>query len=140
MAGLLFNKYKGDRVRVLLVRGVREMLQALREIMLQVKQGLLSVIIVKGKESGQELDEEQLTFLVDPGVADGQATQTTIPQNVAFQTDDLDAYDSDCDDISSAKAVLMANLYIYDSNVLSEVPQHDTYQKDDLIIQSVQET
>nr|GEV46014.1 hypothetical protein [Tanacetum cinerariifolium] len=29
-----------------------------------------------------------------------------IPQNAAFQIDDLDAYDSDCDDISSAKAVL----------------------------------
>ncbi|GJY76833.1 hypothetical protein Tco_0481949 [Tanacetum coccineum] len=28
------------------------------------------------------------------------ATQTTIPLNVAFQTDDLDAYDSDCDDKS----------------------------------------
>ncbi|GJR98721.1 retrovirus-related pol polyprotein from transposon TNT 1-94 [Tanacetum coccineum] len=32
----------------------------------------------------------------------------------------LDAYDSDCDDISSAKAILMANLLSYDSDVLSE--------------------
>ncbi|GJX56768.1 integrase, catalytic region, zinc finger, CCHC-type containing protein [Tanacetum coccineum] len=32
----------------------------------------------------------------------------------------LDAYDSDCDDISSAKAVLMANLFSYDSDVHSE--------------------
>ncbi|GJW50669.1 retrovirus-related pol polyprotein from transposon TNT 1-94, partial [Tanacetum coccineum] len=38
----------------------------------------------------------------------------------AFQTDDLDAYDSDYDDISSAKAVLMANLSSCDSDVLSE--------------------
>ncbi|GJY34905.1 integrase, catalytic region, zinc finger, CCHC-type containing protein [Tanacetum coccineum] len=30
---------------------------------------------------------------------------TTIPQNAAFQTNDIDAYDSDCDDISSAKAM-----------------------------------
>nr|GFB22920.1 hypothetical protein [Tanacetum cinerariifolium] len=36
------------------------------------------------------------------------------------QTDDLDAYDSDCNDISSAKAILMANLSSYDSDVLSE--------------------
>ncbi|GJZ58229.1 hypothetical protein Tco_0613723 [Tanacetum coccineum] len=35
-------------------------------------------------------------------------------------TDDLDAYDSDCDDISSSKAVLMANLSSYDSDVLFE--------------------
>ncbi|GJY02560.1 retrovirus-related pol polyprotein from transposon TNT 1-94 [Tanacetum coccineum] len=56
------------------------------------------------------------------------------------QTDDLDAYDSDCDDISSAKAVLMANLSSYDSDVFSEVPQHDSYQNNDMINQSVQET
>ncbi|GJU36753.1 hypothetical protein Tco_1185107 [Tanacetum coccineum] len=56
----------------------------------------------------------------DPGIAHSQATQTTIPQNDAYQTDDLDAYDSDCDDISSAKAVLMANLSSYDSDILSE--------------------
>ncbi|GJZ72213.1 hypothetical protein Tco_0636064 [Tanacetum coccineum] len=92
------------------------------------------------QESGQVLEEEQLAFLVDPGVADGQATQITIPHNVAFQTDDLDAYDSDCDDISSAKAVLMANLSSYDSDVLSEVPQHVTYQNDDMLNQSVQQT
>ncbi|GJR48586.1 hypothetical protein Tco_1316689 [Tanacetum coccineum] len=88
----------------------------------------------------QVLDEEQLAFLAEHGVADGQATQTTITHNVAFQTDDLDAYDLDCDDISLAKAVRMANLSSYDSDVLSKVPQHDTYQNDDMINQSVQET
>ncbi|GJT78747.1 hypothetical protein Tco_1045472 [Tanacetum coccineum] len=44
-----------------------------------------------------------------------------IIHKAAFQTDDLDAYDSDCDDISSAKAVLMANLSSYGSNVLLEL-------------------
>nr|GEV61611.1 hypothetical protein [Tanacetum cinerariifolium] len=71
-------------------------------------------------ESGQVLDEEQLAFLADPGILDGQSVQITIPQNVAFQTDDLDTYDSYCDDISLAKAVLMANLLSYDSNVISK--------------------
>ncbi|GKE14998.1 hypothetical protein Tco_1422575, partial [Tanacetum coccineum] len=55
-------------------------------------------------------------------------------------TDDLDAYNSDCDDISSAKAILMANLSSYGSDVLSEVTQHDTHQYDDTLNQSVQET
>ncbi|GJX25885.1 retrovirus-related pol polyprotein from transposon TNT 1-94 [Tanacetum coccineum] len=61
-------------------------------------------------------------------------------QNAAFQIDDLDAYDSDCDDISSAKAVLMANLSSYDSDVLSEtqnmiVQDTNSYaQQDSLII------
>ncbi|GKA12556.1 hypothetical protein Tco_0692102 [Tanacetum coccineum] len=68
------------------------------------------MLLVQPHESYQVLDEEQLAFLADPEVAYGQATQTTITHNAAFQTDDLDAYDSDYDDISSAKPVLMANL------------------------------
>nr|GEU63248.1 retrovirus-related Pol polyprotein from transposon TNT 1-94 [Tanacetum cinerariifolium] len=98
------------------------------------------MLLVQAYKSGQVLDEEQLAFLADLGVADVQVTQTTIPQNATFQTDDLDAYDSDCDYISSAKAVLMTNLSSYDLDVLSEVPQHETYQNDDMINQSVQET
>ncbi|GJW75120.1 hypothetical protein Tco_0134490 [Tanacetum coccineum] len=47
--------------------------------------------------------------------------QQTIPQNSTFQTDDLDIYDSDYDDLSLAKAVLMANLSRCDPEVLSEV-------------------
>ncbi|GJZ80221.1 retrovirus-related pol polyprotein from transposon TNT 1-94 [Tanacetum coccineum] len=78
------------------------------------------MLLVQAQESGRVLDEEQLAFLAEPGVADGQATQTIITHNVAFQTDYLDAYDSNCDDISSAKAVLMANLSSNDSNVLFE--------------------
>ncbi|GJY67270.1 retrovirus-related pol polyprotein from transposon TNT 1-94 [Tanacetum coccineum] len=58
-------------------------------------------------------------------------------QNAAFYTDDLDPYDFDCDDISFAKAVLIANLSSYDSNILSEVPHSVTYQND-MINQCVQ--
>ncbi|GKA52920.1 hypothetical protein Tco_0746235 [Tanacetum coccineum] len=63
----------------------------------------------------------------DLGIPDGQATQTTTPNNAAFQTEDLDAYDSDCDDVSNAKAVLMANLSNYGSDVISEVPHSEPY-------------
>ncbi|GJZ44524.1 hypothetical protein Tco_0591779 [Tanacetum coccineum] len=65
-------------------------------------------------------DEEQLAFLTDPDIPDGQATQTTIPNTVAFQTEDLDAYASDCDDVSNAKAVLMAYLSNYDNEITSD--------------------
>ncbi|GJX13774.1 retrovirus-related pol polyprotein from transposon TNT 1-94 [Tanacetum coccineum] len=75
-------------------------------------------MLAEAQETGQILDEDQLAFLVDPGIPDGQAVQTTIPNNIAFQTKDLDAYDSDCDDVSNAKAVLMANLSSYGSDVL----------------------
>ncbi|GJS26975.1 integrase, catalytic region, zinc finger, CCHC-type containing protein [Tanacetum coccineum] len=55
----------------------------------------------------------QLAFLADPGIPDDQIAQITIPNTTAFQTEDLDAYDSDCDDVTNAKAVLMANLSNY---------------------------
>ncbi|GKC11021.1 hypothetical protein Tco_1007803 [Tanacetum coccineum] len=74
------------------------------------------------KAEGKELDEEQLAFIADPGVADGQVAQT-ITYNASFQTNDLDAYDFDCDDISSTKAVLIANLLSCDSDILSELEE-----------------
>nr|GEU73706.1 hypothetical protein [Tanacetum cinerariifolium] len=49
----------------------------------------------------------------------------------------MDAYDSDCDDMSSAKVVMMTNLSSCDLDVLSEVPYSDTYL-DDMINQDVQ--
>nr|GEX12485.1 copia protein [Tanacetum cinerariifolium] len=59
-------------------------------------------------------------------------------QEAAFQTKYLDAYDSHCDVISSAKVVLMKNLSSCDHDVLSEVPYFDTYLND-MINQDVQE-
>ncbi|GJT28902.1 putative reverse transcriptase domain-containing protein [Tanacetum coccineum] len=95
-------------------------------------------MLAKAHEAGQILDEEQLAFLADPGIDKALVAQQTIPQNSAFQTEDLDAYDSYCYDLSSAKAVLMANLSSYDSDVLSEVPYSDTYLND-MINQDVQD-
>ncbi|GJS45532.1 integrase, catalytic region, zinc finger, CCHC-type containing protein [Tanacetum coccineum] len=77
-------------------------------------------MLAEAQEAGQILDEEQLAFLADLGVPDGQAVQTIIPNNAAFQTEDLDTYDSNCDDISNAKVVLMANIYNYGSDIISE--------------------
>ncbi|GJV11529.1 integrase, catalytic region, zinc finger, CCHC-type containing protein [Tanacetum coccineum] len=61
-------------------------------------------------EAGQILDEEQLAFLADP----------------------------DCDDLSSAKAIMMANLSSCDPEVLYEVLYSDSYPND-MINQDVQE-
>ncbi|GJT47832.1 hypothetical protein Tco_0973989 [Tanacetum coccineum] len=77
-------------------------------------------MLAEAQESSQILDEEQLAFLADIGIPDGQAAQTTIPNNAAFQTEDLDVYDSDCDDVSTTQAVMMANLSKYGSDVISE--------------------
>nr|GEW02806.1 hypothetical protein [Tanacetum cinerariifolium] len=70
-----------------------------------------NAMLAEAEESSQILDEEQVAFLADPGIPDGQATQITIPNIDAFQTEDLDAYNFDCDDVSNAKAVLIANLF-----------------------------
>nr|GEW33675.1 reverse transcriptase domain-containing protein [Tanacetum cinerariifolium] len=77
-------------------------------------------MLAEAQEVGQILEEEQLAFLADPGVPNGQVVQTIIPNNAAFQTEDLDTYDSDCDDILNAKAVLMANISNYGSDVIAE--------------------
>ncbi|GKE68003.1 hypothetical protein Tco_1522164 [Tanacetum coccineum] len=41
-------------------------------------------MLAEAQEAGQTLDEEQLAFLADLGVPDGQAIQTIIPNNAAF--------------------------------------------------------
>ncbi|GJY96069.1 hypothetical protein Tco_0512430 [Tanacetum coccineum] len=96
------------------------------------------VVLVEAQGNGKVLNEEELEFLADPGIAEGPVTQSIITHNEAYQANDLDAYDSDCDEISTSKAVLMANLPSYSSDVLSEVPYSDnTYN--DMLNQSVQE-
>ncbi|GJZ62939.1 hypothetical protein Tco_0619360, partial [Tanacetum coccineum] len=86
-------------------------------------------MLAKAQEARQILDEEQLAFLADPRILAGQA-QTIIPHNATFQTEDLDTYDSDCNDLSTAQAVLMANISNYGSNVISEIPNSETYLND----------
>ncbi|GJU68723.1 hypothetical protein Tco_1254982 [Tanacetum coccineum] len=84
------------------------------------------VLLVQAQVSGQILHEEELAFLADPGIPEAQATKTVITHNTAYQADDLDAYDSDCDELNSAKVALMANLSRYGSDVLAEVHNPDT--------------
>nr|GEW40577.1 hypothetical protein [Tanacetum cinerariifolium] len=95
-------------------------------------------MLAEAHEAGQILDEGKLTFLADPGISEAPVAQGTIPQNSAFETADLDACDSDCDDLSSAKAVLMENISSCDPEVLSKVPYSDSYLND-MINQNVQE-
>nr|GEW72824.1 hypothetical protein [Tanacetum cinerariifolium] len=79
------------------------------------------VLLIQAQANGQVLYEEELEFLADPGIAEAQSTQYVITNNAAYQADDLDAYDSDCDKINSAKIALMANLSHYRSDNLVEV-------------------
>ncbi|GKE65394.1 hypothetical protein Tco_1519555 [Tanacetum coccineum] len=78
------------------------------------------VLLVQAHANGQILHEEELAFLADLGIAEGQATQTVTTHNATYQADDLDAYDSDCDELNTAKVALLVNLSHYGSNVLAE--------------------
>ncbi|GJT43962.1 retrovirus-related pol polyprotein from transposon TNT 1-94 [Tanacetum coccineum] len=95
------------------------------------------VLLVQAQASGQVLTEEEIAFLADPGLPDTQTSQTVITHNAAYQADDLDAYDSDCDELNSAKIALMANLSRNGSDALTEVHNPDNLAYD-LINQSEQ--
>ncbi|GKC65669.1 retrovirus-related pol polyprotein from transposon TNT 1-94, partial [Tanacetum coccineum] len=79
------------------------------------------VLLVQAQASGQIIYEEELAFLVDLRIPEGQTTQTVITHNVDYQVDDLDAYNSDCNELNTAKVALMANLSHYGSDALAEV-------------------
>ncbi|GJT66856.1 retrovirus-related pol polyprotein from transposon TNT 1-94 [Tanacetum coccineum] len=95
------------------------------------------VLLVQAQASGQVLTEEEIAFLADPELPDTQTSQTVITHNAAYQADDLDAYDSDCDELNSAKIALMANLSRNGSDALTEVHNPDNLAYD-LINQSEQ--
>ncbi|GKA44750.1 hypothetical protein Tco_0737546 [Tanacetum coccineum] len=95
-------------------------------------QGLLNATTVKVKDIwlGNALSLRDRGMQHDSGVPNGQAVRKMIPNNAAFHTEDLDTYDSNCDDISNAKAVLMANISNYGYDVIPEVPHSETYLND----------
>ncbi|GJU55022.1 hypothetical protein Tco_1228736 [Tanacetum coccineum] len=95
------------------------------------------VLLVKAQASGQILHEDELAFLADPGILEGQATQTVITHNATYQADDLDAYDYDCDELNTAKVALMADLSHYGLDALTKVHNHDNVNNN-MINQAVQ--
>nr|GEX28016.1 hypothetical protein [Tanacetum cinerariifolium] len=96
------------------------------------------VLLVQAQANGQVLHEEELEFLADLGIAETQSTQYVVTNNAAYQADDVDAYDSKCDEINSAKIALMANLSHYGSDNLAENSSFPT-QQDDLILSVIEQ-
>nr|GEU37542.1 hypothetical protein [Tanacetum cinerariifolium] len=78
---------------------------------------LLSVTTAKGKA---RCPNSVLNKRGNRMIHETQATQTVITHNAAYQADDLNASDSDCDEINSAKISLMVNLSHYGSDNLVE--------------------
>nr|GEY92690.1 hypothetical protein [Tanacetum cinerariifolium] len=97
------------------------------------------VLLVQAQADGQVLREKELEFLADPGIAETSSTQYVVTNNAAYQADDLDSYDSDCDELNSAKIALMTNLSHYGSDNLAEVHNQDN-MNNNLIHHDVQAT
>nr|GEY03445.1 retrovirus-related Pol polyprotein from transposon TNT 1-94 [Tanacetum cinerariifolium] len=93
----------------------------------------------EAQANGQVLQKEELEFLADPGIAENSSTQYAVTNSAAYQANDLDAYDSDCDELNSAKISLMANLSHYGSDNLAEVHNQDNVYNN-VLYQDVQET
>nr|GEY75314.1 hypothetical protein [Tanacetum cinerariifolium] len=88
----------------------------------------------EGHMSKQVLQEEELEFLADPGTTKTSSTQYAVTNNAAY----LDAYDSDSDELNSAKIALMVNLSHFGSDNLAENSSSPALQ-DDLILYVIEQ-
>nr|GFA77669.1 hypothetical protein [Tanacetum cinerariifolium] len=104
--------------------------------LIQRRQNSMTAI---SQANGQVLQEEELEFSADPGIAETLSTQYAVINNAAYQADDLDAYDSDFDEFNSAKIALMVNLSHYGSENLVELHDQDNVYNN-VLYQDVQET
>nr|GEZ31204.1 hypothetical protein [Tanacetum cinerariifolium] len=96
------------------------------------------IVCYNSQANRQVLHEKELEYLADPGIAETQSTQYVVTNNAAYQADDLDAYDSDCDEINYAKIALMENLSHYGSDNLAENSSTPA-QEDDLILYVIEQ-
>nr|GEZ93202.1 hypothetical protein [Tanacetum cinerariifolium] len=103
------------------------------------------ILLMQAQENGVAFDEEQLFFLVggqdtaiDEDVNEQLFQDLSLNVDNVFQADDYDAFDSDVDEAPTVQTMFMANLSStdlvydkarpsYDSNILSEVQDHDHY-------------
>ncbi|GJX27574.1 hypothetical protein Tco_0233870 [Tanacetum coccineum] len=63
--------------------------------------------------------------VIYPRIPEGQTTQTVITHNAAYQDDDSDAYDFNCDELNTAKVSHMANLSHYGLDAFAEYKSRD---------------
>nr|GEV58917.1 retrovirus-related Pol polyprotein from transposon TNT 1-94 [Tanacetum cinerariifolium] len=104
------------------------------------------MLLMQAQENGMALDEEHLLFLaggqdktIDEDVDEQPVQDLGLDVDNVFQADDYDAFDFDVDEAPTEQTMFMANLssadpvydkagQSYDSDILSEVHDHDHYQ------------
>ncbi|GJU92032.1 retrovirus-related pol polyprotein from transposon TNT 1-94 [Tanacetum coccineum] len=103
------------------------------------------MVLMQAQKNGVLLDEEQLLFIAggqdnnfDDDVDEPPVQYLTLNVDNVFQADQCDAFDSDVDEAPTTQTMSMANLSSvdpiyneagpsYDSDILSEVQDHDNY-------------
>nr|GEV60570.1 hypothetical protein [Tanacetum cinerariifolium] len=83
------------------------------------------VLLVQAQANGQVLQEEELEILADPGTPESSSNQIVVTNNAAYQANDLDVYDSDCDEINSA-----SNQIVVTNNAAYQADDLDAYDSD----------
>ncbi|GJZ06682.1 integrase, catalytic region, zinc finger, CCHC-type containing protein [Tanacetum coccineum] len=104
------------------------------------------MLLMQAHENRVVLDEEQLLFIaggqdnvVDEDVDEPPVQDLALNVDNVFQPNECHAFDSDVDEATTTQTMFMANLSSadpvydevgpsYDSNILSEVHDHDNYQ------------
>nr|GEV20681.1 hypothetical protein [Tanacetum cinerariifolium] len=88
---------------------------------------LLTATTAKEKDTCQNnaLDQRGKGMSYGSRIRSSNHIENVITHNVAYQADDLDAYDSNCNEINTAKVALMANLSHYGSDDLAEFHNQD---------------
>nr|GFA70169.1 hypothetical protein [Tanacetum cinerariifolium] len=123
-----YNLFRGDRFLMLLVHqipyatGTSNTYTPGTSASTNGKQRAVICYNYKGEAqaNGNILHDEELQFLAVIGIPKGQATQSVITHNIAYQANDLDAYDFNCDELNTAIITLMANLSHFGSYALVE--------------------
>ncbi|GJS10106.1 hypothetical protein Tco_0366902 [Tanacetum coccineum] len=99
------NKFREDKGKIIMVILIRAMLLVQGEILQVDRQELLNAITAKVKDiwlgnatQGPSRPNEMQHNSCIPA----DQAQIIIPHNAAFQNEDLDTYDLDCDDLSTA--------------------------------------
>nr|GEW05575.1 2-methyl-6-phytyl-1,4-hydroquinone methyltransferase, chloroplastic [Tanacetum cinerariifolium] len=105
-----------------------------------------NMLLMQGQENRVELDEEQLLFIaggqnnaVDEYVDEQPIQDLALNVDNVFQVDNCDAFDSNVDEAPTEQTMFMENLSStdlvydeagpsYDSDILSDVHDHDQYQ------------
>ncbi|GKC46374.1 hypothetical protein Tco_1064096, partial [Tanacetum coccineum] len=155
MARLLFRMFRGDIIEVKgTMQGEQLQLEMGGHIARQCTQlkrpqnleySIDKMLLMQAQENRVVLDEDQLLFIggrqtntFDDDVDEVPVQDLALNEDNVFQADQCDAFDSDVDEAPMAQTMFMANLSStdpiydeagpsYDSDILSEVQDHDNY-------------